>query len=208
LFSDYVKSDSRVVLYRNITGRVQRVAPFLMFEDDPYLVVNQEGRLFWILDGFTYSDRYPYSTAYQIGGRAINYLRNSVKVVVDAYEGTVTLYGFEPDDPIIQVYQHIFPSLVKPADEMPAHLRAHVRYPSLMVNAQARAYLLYHMTNPATFYSHEDLWSIAASETPAKPGEEQEPMQPYHVLMQLPGEANAPLEFLNILPFTPSGGRS
>lgn len=208
LFNDYINADSRVLMYRDVRSRVARVAPFLMFEDDPYIVINREGRLFWMIDGFTVSDRYPYSTAYDVGGRRINYIRNSVKAVVDAYEGAVTFYVFEPDDPIIQVYRRIFPSLFHAADEMPDDLRAHVRYPSSLVNTQAQAYLLYHMTNPQTFYNHEDLWAVAASEASVKPGQEPEPMQPYHVLMQLPAEANAPLEFLNILPFTPSGGRS
>jgi uncharacterized protein len=208
LFSDYINADSRVLLHREVRNRAARIAPFLIFDDDPYIVINHEGRLFWMLDGFTVSDRYPYSTAYDVGGRHINYIRNSVKTVIDAYDGTVTFYVYEPDDPIIQVYRRIFPMLFRSADEMPEDLRAHVRYPSLLVNAQAQAYLLYHMTNPQTFYNHEDLWAIAASETPTKQGQEPDPMQPYHVLMQLPAEPNATIEFLNIVPFTPSGGRS
>ncbi|HJQ22422.1 MAG TPA: UPF0182 family protein [Blastocatellia bacterium] len=208
LFSDYINGGSRVLLHREVRDRVARIAPFLMFDDDPYIVINREGRLFWMIDGFTVSDRYPYATAYDVGGRRVNYIRNSVKAVVDAYDGAVTFYVFEPNDPIIQVYRRIFPALFRAADEMPDDLRAHVRYPSLLVNAQAQAYLLYHMTNPQTFYNHEDLWAIAASEAPVKQGQEPEPMQPYHVLMQLPGESNVPLEFLNILPFTPSGNRS
>src|SRR5205085_1337638 len=208
LFSDYINADSRVLLHREVRSRAARLAPFLLFDDDPYVVINGEGRLFWMIDGFTVSDRYPYSTAYDVGGRRINYIRNSVKTVIDAYEGTVTFYVFDPDDPIIQVYRRIFPTLFRDAGDMPEDLRAHVRYPSLLVNAQSQAYLLYHMTSPQTFYNHEDLWAIAASETAAKQGQEPEPMQPYHVLMQLPAEQNASLEFLNILPFTPSGGRS
>jgi uncharacterized protein len=208
LFNDYISADSRVLLHRDVRSRVARLAPFLMFEDDPYVVINGEGRLFWIIDGFTVSDRYPYSTAYDAGGRRINYIRNAVKAVVDAYEGAVTFYVFEPDDPIIQVYRRIFPALFRAADEMPADLRAHVRYPSSLVNTQAQAYLLYHMTNPQTFYGREDLWALPSSEAAVRQGENPEPMQPYHVLMQLPAEADAPLEFLNILPFTPSGGRS
>ncbi|MEN3331750.1 MAG: uncharacterized protein V7641_1115 [Blastocatellia bacterium] len=208
LFSNYINADSRVVMHREVRSRAERIAPFLMFDDDPYVVINREGRLFWLLDGFTTSDRYPYATAYDVGGRRINYIRNSVKAVIDAYEGTVTFYIFDPSDPIIQVYQRIFPALFHAADDMPEDLRAHVRYPSLLVKAQAEAYLLYHMTNPQTFYNHEDMWAIAASEAAVKQGQEAEPMEPYHVLMQLPAEPNAPLEFLNILPFTPSGGRS
>jgi uncharacterized protein len=209
LFSDYINSDSRVLIHRNIRERVRQIAPFLMVEDDPYIAINREGRLFWIIDAFTYSDRYPYSTAYTVADRSVNYIRNSVKAVIDAYDGAINFYVFEdPDDPIIKVYQSIFPALFHPQSEMPEDLRAHIRYSSLLVSAQSRAYLLYHMQNAQTFYNHEDLWAIAASEAPTQQGAEPEPMQPYHVLMQLPGESNAKLEFLNILPFTPSGGRS
>jgi uncharacterized membrane protein (UPF0182 family) len=142
-----------------------------------------------------------------VSGLNVNYIRNSVKAVVDAYEGTVQLYVFEPDDPIINAYQQIFPDLFKAKSSMPEDLLAHVRYSSLMVNTQARVYTLYHMQNTQTFYNHEDLWAIAAGE--ASSGAEPTVMQPYHVLMQLPGEPNASLEFVDILPFTPSGpGRS
>jgi hypothetical protein len=209
LFSDYINSDSRVVMYRNVRDRVQKIAPFLLPDDDPYIMISREGKLFWIVDCFTYSDRYPYSTQYAVGGRGVNYMRNSVKAVIDAYDGTVNFYVFdEPGDPIINAYQKIFPSLFRSKEEMPADLREHIRYPSLLVNTQARAYLLYHIENPQTFYNHEDLWAIAASETPVQQGAEPDSMQPYHVLMDLPGEQQSTLEFLNILPFTPSGGRS
>ena len=114
----------------------------------------------------------------------------------------------EPEDPIIKVYQSIFPTLFHPNSEMPEDLREHIRYPNLLVNTQARAYMLYHIQNPQTFYNHEDLWALAASEAPVQQGAEPEPMQPYHVMMQLPGESASPIEFLNILPFTPSGNRS
>jgi uncharacterized membrane protein (UPF0182 family) len=209
LFSDYINSDSRVLIHRNIRDRVQQIAPFLLFEDDPYIVINREGRLFWIIDAFTYSTRYPYATAYPAADRSVNYIRNSVKAVVDAYDGTVNFYVFdEPEDPIIKVYQSIFPTLFHPNSEMPEDLREHIRYPNLFVNTQARAYMLYHIQNPQTFYNHEDLWALAASEAPVQQGAEPEPMQPYHVMMQLPGESASPIEFLNILPFTPSGNRS
>jgi uncharacterized membrane protein (UPF0182 family) len=131
-----------------------------------------------------------------------------VKAVVDAYEGSVTLYVFEPEDPIIAAYQEIFPSLFRPKSEMPEDLLAHIRYPSLLVNAQARVFTLYHMQNTQTFYNHEDLWAIAAEQA-AQQGADASVMEPYHVLMQLPGEQTTALEFANILPFTPSGpGRS
>ena len=207
LFSDYIHSESRVLMRRNISERVQQIAPFLMFEDDPYMVISREGRLFWIIDAFTYADRYPYSTPYQVANQNINYIRNSVKAVVDAYDGSVQFFVFEPDDPIIKAYQEIFPNLFRPKSDMPDDLMAHVRYSSLLVNTQARVYTLYHMQNTQTFYNHEDLWAIAAGE--ASSGQEPAVMQPYHVLMVLPGEPNAKLEFVDILPFTPSGpGRS
>ena len=209
LFSDYIKSDSRLLLRRNIIDRIRRIAPFLMLEDDPYIVISRDGKLYWMIDAYTTSDRYPYSTQYQAGNQSVNYMRNSVKVVVDAYEGDVRFYVFnEPVDPIIKVYQDIFPALFHPASEMPDDLRAHVRYPSVLLNLQARVYTLYHMQNTQTFYNHEDVWAIAASET-AQAGAEAPAMQPYHVLMQLPGEDHSPLEFASVLPFTPFGpGRS
>lgn len=207
LFSDYINSESRVLMRRNVRDRVQQIAPFLMFEDDPYIVIGRDGKLYWIIDAFTHSDQYPYSAAHQVGDRSVNYMRNSVKAVVDAYEGSVRFYVFEPDDPIISAYQDIFPELFHPKSEMPDDLMAHVRYSILLVNAQARVYTLYHMQNTQTFYNHEDLWAIATGE--AAQGAEAPPMQPYHVLMKLPAEQNASLEFVNILPFTPSGpGRS
>jgi uncharacterized protein len=209
LFSDYITPESRVLLNRNVLARVRQIAPFIIFDDDPYIVVSRDGRLYWTIDGFTTSDRYPYSALYQLGNETVNYIRNSVKAVIDAYEGTVTFYVFDrPDDPIIKAYQSIFPSLFHPSSEMPEDLREHVRYPSLLVNLQARVYTLYHMQNPQTFYNHEDLWAIAAAEQPAQKDAEPPPMAPYHVLMKLPGEGKK-LEFLNILPFTPTGvGRS
>jgi uncharacterized membrane protein (UPF0182 family) len=196
-----------VLIRRSVTERLHAIAPFLMFEDDPYIVIGRDGKLYWMVDAFTYSDAYPYSTGYQVADRNINYIRNSVKAVVDAYEGTVTLYVFEPDDPIIAAYQQIFPRLFRARSEMPEDLLAHVRYPSLLVNTQSRVYTLYHMQNTQTFYNHEDLWSVA-TEQPLQPGAEAPPMQPYHVLMRLPGEQRPTLEFVNILPFTPAGGRS
>jgi uncharacterized membrane protein (UPF0182 family) len=208
LFSDYINSESRVLMRRNVSDRVKQIAPFLLFEDDPYIVISRDGKLYWIIDAFTTSDQYPYSTAYPVADRSVNYIRNSVKAVVDAYDGSVTFYVFEPDDPIVKAYQDIFPDLFHPRSEMPQDLLAHVRYPSLLVNAQARVFTLYHMQNTQTFYNHEDLWAIAAADA-AQQGADATSMQPYHVLMKLPGEQNATLEFDNILPFTPSGpGRS
>jgi uncharacterized membrane protein (UPF0182 family) len=218
LFSDYVRSESRLLLYRNVMTRVQRIAPFLTFDSDPYIVIDHSGKLFWMIDGFTYSSSYPYSTPYQLSGSpgqgvttpgiSVNYIRNSVKVVVDAYLGTVDFYVFQPDDPIIKSYQNIFPNLFHPSSEMPDDLRRHIRYPNPLVEVQARAYATYHMQSPQIIYSHEDLWTIPLeppTETLSGQPNSPRPMRPYFVLMQLPGEANKNLEYVNILPFTPAG---
>lgn len=203
LFSDYIGQESRLLMRRKVQARAEYIAPFLMYDPDPYIVVGADGRLSWLIDAFTYSDRYPFSTRYQVGNIGVNYIRNSVKVVVDAYSGAVTFYVFEPDDPIIKTYRSIFPSLFRPKEEMPPDLLAHVRYPSLLMKIQANAYTLYHMQNPQTFYNHEDLWAIPTDEPEVNT--EAAPMQPYHVMMSLPGEQQQALEFVNILPFTPVG---
>ncbi|HWX42372.1 MAG TPA: UPF0182 family protein [Blastocatellia bacterium] len=218
LFSDYINTASRVLFRRNVLERVRTIAPFLLFDKDPYIVIDGQGKLFWIIDAFTYSDRFPYSTAYQMGSQSVNYIRNSVKVVVDAYQGDVKFYVFEPQDPIINSYESIFPQLFHPSSEMPTDLLQHIRYPRLLVDAQAQAFTIYHMQNPQTFYNHEDLWAVATADqgTTASQGGDQTtgfqrgaaqaaPMQPYYVLMQLPGEQQQQLEFASIVPFTPSG---
>jgi uncharacterized membrane protein (UPF0182 family) len=202
LLSDYIMPESRVLMRRNVLERVRAIAPFLIFENDPYIVIARDGRLFWIVDGFTYSSRYPYSSQLPMAGAAVNYVRNSVKAVVDAYEGAVKFYVFEPDDPIIRSYQSIFPSLFVPSGEMPEDLLQHVRYPDVLAEVQARAYTLYHMQNPQTFYNREDQWAFAQVD-PGMEGEQARPMQPYYVLMALPGDTDP--EFVSILPFTPAG---
>jgi uncharacterized protein len=206
LFSDYFKEESLLLMRRNVRDRVKEIAPFLLFEEDPYIVISKEGKLYWMIDSFTYSDRYPYSTEYRVQGREVNYLRNSVKAVVDAYDGTVKLYVFEADDPVIKSYQNIFPSLFVAGSEMSEDLREHLRYPSLLLTTQANVYTLYHIQNTQTFYNHEDLWAIATDEAVNRESGKAEAvyMRPYHVLMQLPGEEKN-IEFLNILPFTPAG---
>jgi uncharacterized protein len=209
LFSDYITSESRVLIRRNVLERAREIAPFLLYETDPYIVISKEGKLFWMIDGFTHSGRYPYSRGYQVAGENLNYIRNSVKVVIDAYEGSASFYIFDPDDPIIRSYQNIFPGLFRPAEEMLEDLRAHIRYPDLLVEAQANAYTLYHIQNPQTFYNREDMWAIASGEAGAQQGAQPTPMQPYYVLMQLPGLDQQRVEFVSILPFTPAGpGRS
>jgi len=198
-FSDDIGPDSRLLMRRSVRDRVQALAPFLTFDNDPYIVLDGNGHLQWILDGFTSSETYPYSAHY---GNA-NYMRNSVKAVVDAYEGSVTFYVFDAQDPIVQAWRAIFPALFKDGSAMPAALRAHVRYPELLFQLQGEAYGLYHMTNPEVFYNREDQWTVATETGSSSNGEQQaEAMQPNFVLMKLPGEQA--LEFVEILPFTPA----
>ena len=149
-FSDDVTQDSRLLMRRNLRDRVSALAPFLTFDPDPYIVLGDDGRLSWIMDAFTLSDSYPYSTHYQLDSNSINYMRNSVKVVIDAYDGTTTFYVFDTEDPIIAAYRRIFPSLFKDASTMPAGLRKHVRYPEMLLKLQAEVYGLYHMTDPGS----------------------------------------------------------
>ena len=203
-FSDDVNANSRLLMRRNIRERVATLAPFLSYDSDPHLVVGDDGRLSWILDAFTTSDSYPYSRHYVLGDDAVNYARNSVKAVVDAYDGTTTFYVFDTADPILGSYRRAFPSLFKDASLMPATLRAHVRYPDHLLSLQAQAYGLYHMTDPEMFYNREDLWTPATEAAVDENGERTtQTMQPNYVLMKLPGE-NSGVEFVNILPFTPS----
>jgi hypothetical protein len=165
------------------------------------MVVGDDGRLQWMMDAFTTSESYPYSRHYRLERRSINYIRNSVKVVVDAYDGTTTFYVFDPSDPIINTYRSIFPSLFKDASAMPAGLRKHVRYPELQLELQAAVYGLYHMTDPGVFYNREDLWTVASEVRSNNQDQAAQPMMPNFVLMTLPGESG--VEFVEILPFTP-----
>ncbi|HEY1213358.1 MAG TPA: UPF0182 family protein, partial [Bryobacteraceae bacterium] len=160
-FSDDVNAQSRLLMRRNVRDRVASLAPFLTFDRDPYIVVDENGRLSWMMDAFTTSDSYPYSSHYTVDGRSINYMRNSVKVVIDAYDGTTAFYVFDTKDPILATYRRIFPSLFKDAELMPAGLRKHVRYPELLFKLQSEVYGLYHMTNPVVFFNREDLWTVA-----------------------------------------------
>jgi uncharacterized protein len=203
-FSDDVTSESRVLIHRNIREMVNGVAPFLVYDNDPYIVVNSEGRLFWLLDAFTESSTYPYSRHQQVGQNNINYIRNSVKVVIDAYNGTVNFYVFDPNDPLIQTYRATFPALFEDASQMPADLRAHVRYPETLIRAQGEIYGLYHTQSPKVFFQREDVWNVAQQLSLDEQNRKQvQTIDPYFVLMQLPGE-QIRNEFVLILPFTPA----
>ncbi len=195
LLSQEFTSQSRVLLHRNITERVRQVAPFLQYDHDPYLVINQtDGRLYWVQDAYTTSDSFPYAEPF--GG--LNYIRNSVKVVLDAYNGSMNFYVVDDSDPLIQAYQLIFPSLFTPASQIPDWVRAQFRYPEDMFRLQSELYRTYHMQDVNTFYNKEDLWQVP-NETFA--GNTQ-PVEPYYVVLKLPGEAES--EFALIQPFTPN----
>jgi len=203
-FSDDVTSDSRVLINRNIREIVNGVAPFLTYDKDAYIVVSSEGRLFWIIDAFTESSYFPYSTHHDVADNTVNYIRNSVKVVIDAYNGTARFYVFDNQDPLIAAYRRIFPGVFVDASQMPADLRAHVRYPETLVRAQGEVFSLYHTQNPKVFFQREDVWSVAQQVTLDKDNKKQgAPIDPYYVLMQLPGEQQKN-EFVLILPFTPA----
>ncbi|MCX5856480.1 MAG: UPF0182 family protein [Deltaproteobacteria bacterium] len=194
LLSDDITSDSRVMYYRNIKERVSRIAPFARFDTDPYLVISPEGRLLWYVDGYTVTDRFPYS---EPTPRLGNYIRNSIKAVVDAYDGSVAFYASDADDPILKTYAKIFPGVFKKLSDMPPELQQHVRYPPGMLSIQARMYRAYHMQDPQVFYNKEDLWAIPRKDMK---GADQE-MEPYYTIMRLPSEKQE--EFILLLPFTP-----
>src|SRR5215471_735215 len=203
-FSDDVTPQSHALIHRNIREIVDGVAPFLIYDNDPYMVVSSEGRLFWIIAAFTESANYPYSRHYQADDKNVNYMRNSVKVVVDAYNGTTNFYVFDPGDPLIQTYRAIFPTLFKDQKDMPADLRAHVRYPETLIKTQAEVFALYHTQDTNSFFQREDLWNVARQVSLGQDKQQQEaPIEPYFVLMQLPGEKEG-VEFVLILPFTPA----
>jgi len=204
LISNVITRDSRLLWNRSIADRARHIAPFLAYDQDPYLVVGTDGALYWIQDAYTLSDMYPYSQPYETENGRFNYVRNSVKVVTSAYDGTVTYYIADPNDPIIQTYQRIFPVLFRPMSEMPAGLLAHIRYPEALFNTQSGRLTLYHMTDARAFYNQVEKWDIAA-ENPKSvgPSEGQEKMEAYYTIIHLPNKAQP--EYLFMLPFTPQG---
>ena len=194
LLSNDITNESRVMFHRQMSERITRIAPFLQYDPDPYLVISN-GRLLWLQDGYTSSRHYPYSTP---AANGVNYIRNSVKATVDAYHGTVAFYLIDGKDPIALTYQRIFPSLFRPLADMPEDMRTRLRYPEGIFALQASMYATYHMTNPAVFYNKEDLWEIPATETVPQ----LRVMQPYYTIMRLPGEQTP--EFIQMLPFAPA----
>jgi len=196
VLSDYITDDSRIMIRRDIQERVRAIAPFLRLDHDPYLVIS-DGRMFWMLDAYTTSNYFPYAKPTQ--DRDLNYIRNSVKVVVDAFDGSVNFYLIDLADPIAATYQRIFPNLFKPFAVMPADLQKHIRYPEDLFLIQAQLYQAYHMDKADVFYNREDLWQFPRQ--PAASGTSM--MAPYYIIMRLPEEPQA--EFFVMLPMVPSG---
>ena len=211
--SNDITAESRILYNRHIQERVKKIAPFLTFDRDAYLVISESGRLFWIIDAYTTSERYPYSEPTRGLG---NYIRNSVKTVVDAYNGVVSFYISDPEDPVVRAYGKIFPGLFKPLEAMPEDLRAHIRYPQDLFNVQARIYATYHMQDPQVFYNKEDLLSIPRRTVETQPQDQipgpgpglarrqelERDIDPYYLIMRLPGEKKE--EYVLLLPFTPN----
>ena len=197
LFTSYLRPQSKIQIWRNVQERVSKIAPFLTLDRDPYAVVS-EGKLYWIQDAYTTSDRFPYSAPYSgEAGSDLNYIRNSVKVVVDMYNGTVSFYVMDSKDPVLAVYRRAFPGVFKDLGQMPPDLKSHLRYPEDLFTIQTHEYKTFHMTDPQVFYNREDLWD--------SPQEEYNgnvlAMDPYYILMKLPGSSR--LEYLLMTPFTP-----
>lgn len=200
LLTSQLKPNSRMMIHRQITDRLHTLAGFVDWDTDPYLVLGDDGRLFWMLDGYLTTQAHPYSRSMTMQNfGTFNYIRNSVKATVDAYNGNVKLYIFDPKDPLIRSYQNLFPALFSPASEMPASLRSHTRYPEMLFTAQAEIYRTYHMRDPESFYNKADLWDIArwVSGQEAKP----QALAPTYVVASLPGSDKP--EFMLMVPFTP-----
>ena len=196
LFSTDIQPDSRLMIYRQVLERVGRLTPFIHYDHDPYMVIDDKGALFWMLDGYTSSTLYPYS---EPGPKGDNYIRNSVKATINAYSGEVRFYISDSEDPFIQTYAQMLPGVFHPLSEMPKDLRAHIRYPEEMFSVQANMYALFHMTDPRVFYNKEDLWRVAQSAA-GGPGTA---MTPYYNIMKL-AEVGTREEFILMAPFTPA----
>jgi hypothetical protein len=214
LISDQVTGGSQLLFRRSIQERVQEIAPFLRYDKDPYLAVTADGRLVYILDAFTTTDLYPNAnnldpgaekTYNHVDGGPFNYIRNSVKVVMDAYDGTTTFYVADSSDPIINAWQGVFPGLFHPISDLPSDLQAHLRYPEAMLNAQTSVFEKYHVTDAIVFARGDDLWQVARTPGSANKGIDQLPMEAYYMQMEIPGQTQAgPSEFLLLQPMVPS----
>jgi hypothetical protein len=196
LLSSDIRPESRLMIYRRILERAQRLTPFLHYDHDPYMMIADNGSLYWVLDGYTTSAAYPYSDPTDGVG---NYIRNSVKATINAYTGQVHFYIADPSDPLIQAYATLFPGVFEPISAMPKDLRAHIRYPEELFSIQAAKYALFHMTDPRVFYNKEDLWRVARSALKGAPA----PMTPYYTIMKL-AEVGTTEEFILMVPFTPA----
>lgn len=195
LVSSNITKDSKIIINRNIEDRVKEIMPYLQYDSDPY-IVTADGKLYWMIDAYTTTTRYPYSEPIDKTDNT-NYIRNSVKVVIDAYNGSTNYYLVDDKDPIANTYKEIYPKLFKDFKEMPKSLQAHIRYPNVMFNIQANVYKRYHMTDVKVFYQNEDMWDIADEIY----GTKETKMTPNYYIMKLPGEKNA--EFVNSIPYTP-----
>ncbi len=200
LVSGNINSDSRILINRNIEERVREIMPYLEYDADPYMFT-VDGKLYWIIDAYTYTNRYPYSEPYS-DNSSVNYIRNSVKVVIDAYNGTTDYYIVDDTDPIAQNFKKIYPDLFKDMDDMPESIQAHIRYPDTLLDIQAQVYQRYHMNDVNVFYQNEDLWEISGEIY----GTKEQRMTPNYYIMKLPGEERA--EFVNSIPFTPKDKRN
>ncbi len=200
--SNDVTNESRILYYRNIAERIAKIAPFLIFDEDPYIVI-ADGKIYWIADAYTTSSFYPYSQPLPLNGSKVNYIRNSVKVVVDAYNGSVVFYRADTEDPIINTYAKIFPQAFRPLSELPESLIPHLRYPEDIFTLQTAIYTIYHMDSPRIFYNKEDQWEIPDITQGAsiRSDDKGSVMAPRHVIMKLPEEEEE--EFILMLPFTP-----
>lgn len=197
VISNRINSDSRIIINRNIVDRVNKIAPFIYYEGDPYLVINQDdGKLYWIIEGFTASDKYPYSQPLE--GSRMNYMRNSVKVVIDAYDGTTDYYVADEEDPIIMTYKKIFPDLFKTMDQMPEAIKEHIRYSKYYFDVQSEIYRVYHMDNPTVFFTREDKWDISKEKYMQQL---EQPVDSNFVMFKLPEEDS--VEFLLTVPYSP-----
>jgi hypothetical protein len=199
LLTEYLTGNSRMMIHRPILDRLRKLAGFLTWDSDPYLVLTDSGRLVWIADGYMSSDAHPYSREIDLGNQSVNYLRNSVKATIDAYTGETNLYIFDEEDVLIKAYARLFPTLFKPASAMPPDLRAHVRYPETLFSVQAEMYRTFHMREPEAFYNRADLWDLAKT---TRQGEGTNSVSPTYVVATLPGSNTS--EFLLMTTFTPA----